>query len=202
MRSLTNPWLAHNWGGRRGAGLDQRTVLGSPSKPGTRSMVTVRLTALALTLVLLGLLAPRMLTSAADDGALQTQEISFVRRSRLVSTEIDKRLEQSAGSIIPPKPDIAHRAGCCGAVSDFCPGSYPHLFVYVAVPNVWGRLAIYRHFTRWPPPHKQRARGPRGHLCPARAWPHASLQFKVGRPSKDKRLAHSARWKPHTGVAL
>jgi hypothetical protein len=34
-------------------------------------------------------------------------------------------------------PEIRHRAGCCGTISRACPGPYPHLLVYVAVPNAW-----------------------------------------------------------------
>jgi hypothetical protein len=77
--------------------------------------------------------------SAVDDNASPMQKVSFLHGSR---REIDdQRLvvsaDQSPTSTIPPKPDVAHRAGCCGAVSDSCPGPYPHLLVYVAVPNVW-----------------------------------------------------------------
>lgn len=134
-----------------------------PGGPGARTVLTPpRLVALALALLILGFLAPpRPVIVGADDGATEVARGTPLSRrsfSRLgTATASVYGLDESPGGpagetriVVPPKPDITHRAGCCGAASASCPGPYPHLLVYVAIPNAW-RDADRRHplRTQW-----------------------------------------------------
>ena len=86
---------------------------------------TARLAILGLTLLGLAALAPPASGTGRDvgGGTWQATRGLAVRGAHQAPTA--------------RTPDIRNRAGCCGAVSPACPGPYPHLLVYVAVPNAW-----------------------------------------------------------------
>jgi hypothetical protein len=113
---------------------------GSPSKyHGVRSGATARLVVLSGALVVLGLLAPTKPLQKDLPGAVAAQgSVRVLRQIGKVDMPGDHGRQAHTPSIISSQLDIAHRAGCCGAVSPpACPGPYPHLLVYVAVPNAW-----------------------------------------------------------------
>lgn len=145
MRRVTNAFLARVCYGRRSLSGSHGTNLGSPSKPKARSFATVRLAGLALAMIVLGLIAP---SPVPADGQAGTKASSLagtaliLRRSSAASVKADSPGSSSdpeplPSIVFPPRPEISHRAGCCGSVSASCPGPYPHLLVYVAVPNAW-----------------------------------------------------------------
>ena len=112
---------------------------GSPSKGPSpqRSRTTARLASLAGALVVLGLFAPSPRSSmyqAKSGEAVVTFASHHLRppvphHSALPAVRL---LTSSAAA-----SSLIDRAGCCGIVSPACPGPYPHLLVYVAVPNAW-----------------------------------------------------------------
>ena len=107
-------------------------LLPTAARPRSRPATTARLSLLALFFLGLASLAPSKRKDVENLGGSST----WLRASTQTSAH---RLVFSSPP--PPRPDIAHRAGCCGTVSPTCPGPYPHLLVYVAVPNAWADAA-------------------------------------------------------------
>jgi len=125
--------LAPDWRHLQGTGDPG----GSPSKAPHMSRTSTRLAGLAGALVILGLLAPTARpTSQKAHG-----------RDAAPRAHHHRRLVRPHSAILPPAglaatasaraDPFTNRGGCCGTVSPACPGPYPHLLVYVAVPNAW-----------------------------------------------------------------
>jgi len=108
---------------------------GSPSKapPSHRSRPTARLAGLAGALVVLGLLAPTAQSSTYRSYGRDDKDAPLAHYYRRLVRPISTTLFPATTSAAP----LTDRAGCCGSVSPACPGPYPHLLVYVAVPNAW-----------------------------------------------------------------
>ena len=112
---------------QRSPGRRPAVQMGSPSKaPSPHRSRTARLAGLAGVLVVLGLLAPN---AGSPSQVYATRYAPFHRR--LVKDWPPAKL---AGALALP---IVDRAGCCGTISPTCPGPYPYLLVYVAIPNAW-----------------------------------------------------------------
>ena len=104
-------------------------LLPTATRSRLRPAATTRLAVLALVLLGLAALAPSKQKGGESFGGSS----AWLRADGQTGTHDRVAAIPSA----PHRPDIAHRAGCCGAVSPACPGPYPHLLVYVAVPNAW-----------------------------------------------------------------
>jgi hypothetical protein len=102
-------------------------LLPTATRSRLRPATTTRLAVLALVLLGLAALGPTRQKGAESLGGSRT----WLRADGQIGTH------RVAFPSTPHRPDIAHRAGCCGAVSPACPGPNPHLLVYVAVPNAW-----------------------------------------------------------------
>jgi len=110
---------------------------GSPRKAPHRSRTSTRLAGLAGALVILGLLAPNLRPTPHRPHGRDAAPRAYHHR-RLVrphaATMPPAGLATTASASADP---FTNRGGCCGTVSPVCPGPYPHLLVYVAVPNAW-----------------------------------------------------------------
>jgi hypothetical protein len=93
-----------------------------------------RLPAWQASLVVLGLLAPSSRSPLYQ--VKGGEAVAILAPYRLVphhsALPAVRLLTSSAAA-----SSLTNRAGCCGTVSSACPGPYPHLLVYVAVPNAW-----------------------------------------------------------------